>query len=91
MKEPIKQFSCCDGHQFDHEEVKEWYNGRSTCPFCWPAGFRNNQEKKTQILTDYFAPPWQMTPENADKTFGWIEFQRLARLEPKYYSELFKI
>ena len=35
----MKRYSCCEGHQFDDEDVKEIYQGRSVCPFCWPDGF----------------------------------------------------
>jgi hypothetical protein len=37
----VKEFSCCNGHQFNNNEVKEWKGGASVCPFCWSNGFRN--------------------------------------------------
>lgn len=48
---PIKQYSCCNGHQFNHDEVKEWMGtpqmpqSQSICPYCWPDGFLNRKVK----------------------------------------------
>lgn len=33
----------------------------------------------------FFPPPWQMIPENQDRTEGWFTFQKALRDNPDYY------
>ncbi len=35
----MKELFCSDGHEFNEDEVKEQWQGRYVCPYCWPEGF----------------------------------------------------
>lgn len=56
IKKIMKEFSCCNGHQFDGSECKEIGQERPVCPFCWPFGFMNHipkKEEKSDTLVKY--------------------------------------
>ena len=55
---PTKDYSCCNGHQFNRDEVKEWMGtsqhpqSQSICPYCWPDGFLKHQDIKIVFTED---------------------------------------
>ena len=49
-----KEYFCCEGHQFNGEDAKEWLNedygikSGPLCPLCWPDGFDESKLTKEQ-------------------------------------------
>ncbi len=47
----MKEYSCCEGHQFDLKDVIQVLEGKIICPFCWPNGFRNKDPERLNEKT----------------------------------------
>ena len=47
----MKEYSCCNGHQFKSSDSKEKWNGKDVCPFCHPNGFMNKDPERLSEKT----------------------------------------
>lgn len=44
----MKEYSCCNGHQFNQDEM-EASNSHRICPFCWKNSCLYNNEEEIRL------------------------------------------
>lgn len=45
----MKEYSCKEGHQFNHEDAKYFLSDRRPlCPYCWPNGFMKSKQPQQE-------------------------------------------
>lgn len=64
-------YSCCEMHQFNDADVKEWIDERAICPYCWPNGFRvYNKDKMNKFIPEITNDPHLQIKDVKDLSFN---------------------